>query len=63
MLDVHVEENEYTEYSVPVIVNEKSMYGTGQLPKFKNDQFQLNNNQWLIPTSEVSLTNMVSKVF
>ena len=36
------------------------MYGTGQLPKFRNEQFQLNNNQWLIPTSEVSLTNMVS---
>ena len=61
MLDVHTEENGYTEYSVPVIVNEKSMYGTGQLPKFKEDQFQLNNNQWLIPTSEVSLTNMVSE--
>ena len=61
MLDIHTEENGYTEYSVPVIVNEKSMYGTGQLPKFKEDQFQLNNNQWLIPTSEVSLTNMVSE--
>ena len=61
MLDVHTDENGYTEYSVPVIVNEKSMYGTGQLPKFKEDQFQLNNNQWLIPTSEVSLTNMVSE--
>ncbi len=60
MIDVHVNENDYTEYSVPVIVNEKSMYGTGQLPKFKDDQFQLNNNQWLIPTSEVSLTNIVS---
>lgn len=36
------------------------MFGTGQLPKFRDDQFQLNNGQWLIPTSEVSLTNMVS---
>ena len=60
MLDVHTNENGYTEYSVPVIVNENSMYGTGQLPKFKDEQFQLNNEQWLIPTSEVSLTNMVS---
>ena len=60
MLDVHTEENGYTEYSVPVIVNEKTMFGTGQLPKFRDDQFQLNNGQWLIPTSEVSLTNMVS---
>jgi len=60
MIDTHVNENEYTEYSVPVIVNENAMYGTGQLPKFRNEQFQLNNNQWLIPTSEVSLTNIVS---
>ncbi len=60
MLDTHVEENGYTEYSVPVIVNEKTMYGTGQLPKFREAQFQLNNDQWLIPTSEVSLTNMVA---
>ena len=60
MIDTHVNENKYTEYSVPVIVNENAMFGTGQLPKFKDDQFQLNNSQWLIPTSEVSLTNMVS---
>ena len=60
MLDVHTQENGYKEYSVPVIVNEDAMYGTGQLPKFREDQFQLNNNQWLIPTSEVSLTNMIS---
>tara|TARA_B100000212_G_C27372689_1_gene533280 strand:+ start:1233 stop:2501 length:1269 start_codon:yes stop_codon:yes gene_type:complete len=60
MIDTHINDNGYSEYSVPVIVNENSMYGTGQLPKFKNDQFQLNNNQWLIPTGEVSLTNVVS---
>ena len=60
MIDMHTTENGYTEYSVPVIVNEDSMYNTGQLPKFRDEQFQLNNNQWLIPTSEVSLTNMVS---
>ena len=61
MIDTHVNDSGYTEYSVPVIVNENSMYGTGQLPKFKDDQFQLNNDQWLIPTGEVSLTNVVSK--
>ena len=61
MIDTHVNDSGYTEYSVPVIVNESSMYGTGQLPKFKDDQFQLNNDQWLIPTGEVSLTNVVSK--
>ena len=60
MIDTHINESEYTEYSVPVIVNEDSMYGTGQLPKFREEQFQLNNNKWLIPTSEVSLTNMIS---
>ena len=60
MIDTHINENEYTEHSVPVIVNEDSMYGTGQLPKFREEQFQLNNNKWLIPTSEVSLTNMIS---
>ena len=60
MIDTHINESEYTEYSVPVIVNEESMYGTGQLPKFREEQFQLNNNKWLIPTSEVSLTNMIS---
>ena len=60
MIDTHINESGYTEYSVPVIVNEDSMYGTGQLPKFREEQFQLNNNKWLIPTSEVSLTNMIS---
>ena len=60
MIDTHINDSGYTEYSVPVIVNENTMYGTGQLPKFKDDQFQLNNDQWLIPTGEVSLTNVVS---
>tara|TARA_B100000989_G_scaffold49017_1_gene32121 strand:+ start:4850 stop:6118 length:1269 start_codon:yes stop_codon:yes gene_type:complete len=60
MIDIHTIENGYTEYSVPVIVNEESMYGTGQLPKFRDEQFQLSNKKWLIPTGEVSLTNMVS---
>ena len=60
MLDTHINEHGYVECNVPTIVNEKAMFGTGQLPKFREDQFQLNTGQWLIPTSEVSLTNMVS---
>ncbi len=60
MIDVHTNDNGYDEYNVPILVNEKSMFGTGQLPKFKDEQFQTNNNLWLIPTSEVSLTNMVA---
>ena len=60
MIDIHTSENGYSEYNVPILVNEKSMFGTGQLPKFKEEQFQTNNNLWLIPTSEVSLTNMVA---
>ena len=60
MLDLHTGENGYIEHNVPILVNEKSMFGTGQLPKFKDEQFQTNNNLWLIPTGEVSLTNIVS---
>ncbi len=60
MLDVHTKENGYTEHSMPVIVNSKSMFGTSQLPKFENDQYNLGDNLWLIPTSEVSLTNIVA---
>ena len=59
MIDVHVNEFEYQEMNVPIIVNEKSMYSTGQLPKFSKDQFSLENGFWLIPTAEVSLTNIV----
>ena len=43
----------------PIIVNEESMFGTGQLPKFSKEQFSLNTGSWLIPTAEVSLTNIV----
>ena len=60
MLDIHTEENGYDEYNVPILVNTKAMYGTGQLPKFRDDQFQTNNDLWLIPTGEVPLTNMVA---
>ena len=66
MLDVHTKEFNYTEISPPLIVNEDVMYGTGQLPKFEEDQFELkfdNSDQrkFLIPTSEVVLTNLVRK--
>ena len=59
MLDIHTKENGYIEHSMPVIVNSKSMFGTSQLPKFENDQYNL-DNLWLTPTSEVSLTNIVA---
>ena len=60
MIDVHTKENGYEEVNVPVLVKEETMFGTGQLPKFKDEQFKTTNNLWLIPTSEVSLTNMVA---
>jgi len=64
MLDIHVEKFSYKEISPPLIVNENVMFGTGQLPKFEEDQFEikLNNNEerkFLIPTAEVVLTNLV----
>jgi|TARA_Y100000741_G_scaffold139953_1_gene105598 seryl-tRNA synthetase len=64
MLDTHINKNNYLEISPPLIANEDSMYGTGQLPKFENDQFELvlddkNDRKFLIPTAEVILTNMV----
>jgi seryl-tRNA synthetase len=58
MIDVHTKEFDYLETNVPIIVNTESMFGTGQLPKFSNEQFSLNNGSWLIPTAEVSLTNI-----
>ena len=65
MLDTHINENGYTEISPPLIATSNSMFGTGQLPKFENDQFELklddkNDRKFLIPTAEVILTNMVS---
>jgi seryl-tRNA synthetase len=59
MIDTHVKEFDYLEMNVPIIVNEESMFGTGQLPKFSKEQFSLNTGDWLIPTAEVSLTNIV----
>ena len=66
MLDTHVNEFNYTEISPPLIVNEDVMFGTGQLPKFEEDQFEIkfdNSDQrkFLIPTAEVVLTNLVRK--
>ena len=66
MLDTHTNEFNYTEISPPLIVNEDSMYGTGQLPKFENDQFEIKfdnseDRKFLIPTAEVVLTNLVRK--
>ncbi len=60
MLDIHCNEFGYTEITPPLLVNDAAMFGTGNLPKFGDDAFQTNHNHWLIPTSEVCLTNMVA---
>ncbi|MEL7277670.1 MAG: serine--tRNA ligase [Pseudomonadota bacterium] len=60
MLDMHVEENGLTEVWTPVLVREEAMLGTGQLPKFAEDSYQTTNGWWLIPTAEVTLTNMAA---
>ena len=61
MLDLHTREHGYTETYVPYLVNRASLFGTGQLPKFEDDQFAtLGEEEWfLIPTAEVPVTNMV----
>jgi seryl-tRNA synthetase len=59
MLDTHTREFGYEEISVPLLVNPECMFGTGQLPKFAEDSFSTSDGRWLIPTSEVPLTNMV----
>lgn len=60
MLDTHTETHGLTEINAPVLVTEDMMYGTGQLPKFGEDSYQTRDGWWLIPTSEVSLTNVVN---
>lgn len=60
MLDTHVDENGLTETITPVLVLEDMMVGTGQLPKFGEDSYQTTNGWWLIPTAEVTLTNIVN---
>jgi len=64
MLDTHIKFNGYEEISPPLMVSDSSMFGTGQLPKFENDQFEIkfdssSGRKFLIPTAEVILTNMV----
>ena len=66
MLDTHVNNFQYIEISPPLIVNEDVMFGTGQLPKFEEDQFEIkfdntDQRKYLIPTAEVVLTNLVRK--
>jgi seryl-tRNA synthetase len=60
MLDLHTTEHGLAETWTPVLVKEEAMFGTGQLPKFAEDSYQTTNGWWLIPTSEVTLTNTVA---
>ncbi len=60
MLDIHTREHGYTEVAVPYLVRDRAMFGTGQLPKFGEDSFRTTTGHWLIPTSEVALTNLVA---
>ncbi|OFW88483.1 MAG: serine--tRNA ligase [Alphaproteobacteria bacterium RIFCSPHIGHO2_02_FULL_46_13] len=59
MLDTHTMEHGYTEIDPPLLVSTDVMYGTTQLPKFRDDQFETTDGRWLIPTAEVVLTNLV----
>jgi seryl-tRNA synthetase len=59
MLDIQTGEHGYLEVSPPLLVRDEAAFGTGQLPKFAEDLFQTTDGRWLIPTAEVSLTNMV----
>jgi len=60
MLDVHTQEHGYTEVSPPYLVQAPALFGTGQLPKFEEDQFKTTTGHYLIPTAEVPLTNMAA---
>jgi seryl-tRNA synthetase len=59
MLDLHTGEHGYEEINPPVLVRDAAMFGTAQLPKFRDDQFAAGDGFWLIPTAEVPLTNLV----
>jgi seryl-tRNA synthetase len=59
MLDLHTGQHGYTETVVPSLVNDATLFGTGQLPKFAEDNFRTTDGRWLIPTAEVPLTNTV----
>ncbi len=60
MLDMQTAEHGYTEVAPPLLVRREALYGTGQLPKFEEDLFRTTDDRWLIPTAEVSLTNLVA---
>jgi seryl-tRNA synthetase len=60
MIDLHTTEHGFTEISPPLLVNNTSMFGTGQLPKFEDDLFKTTDGRYLIPTAEVPLTNIVA---
>jgi len=60
MLDIHTTEHGYTEHTVPYLVNDATMFGTNQLPKFAEDSFRTTDGRWLIATSEIPLTNTVA---
>lgn len=59
MLDMQTVQNGYMEVSPPLLVKDEALYGTGQLPKFAEDLFRTTGDHWLIPTAEVSITNIV----
>jgi seryl-tRNA synthetase len=60
MLNIHTQKHGYTEVNPPNLVKDNALFGTGQLPKFNEDLFQTTSGHWLIPTSEVPLTNLVA---
>jgi seryl-tRNA synthetase len=60
MLDLHTDEHGLTECWAPVLVRPEAMFGTNQLPKFAEDSYQTTNGWWLIPTSEVTMTNFAA---
>ena len=60
MIDLHTTQHGYEEVSVPLLVNDATVYGTAQLPKFADDLFRTTDGRWLIPTAEVPLTNLVA---
>lgn len=62
MLDTHIDKHGLTETMTPVLVREEMLYGTGQLPKFGEDSYKTTDGWWLIPTAEVTLTNIVNNV-
>ena len=60
MIDKHITDHKLKEVSIPVLVKEDIMYGTGQLPKFASESYKTSDGWWLIPTAEVPLTNLIA---